>query len=313
MTLPFRQLSLFLLLLASCGVQAQTKAIDVVVSIEPVHSLVAGVMAGVAEPDLLIKGSQSPHDFSLRPSDMRALSAADLIVWVGPGLETALSGLLSKGGLHAKVLTLAGDDSPDLLPVREGADWESHGHPLPAEPADHETVHAGETDSHIWLSPRIARRIVQQVSDTLAQLDSTHADRYRDNAARLIARLQQLDDRLREQLEPVRERPYVVFHDAYHYFEQHYGLNAVGSVSINPERAPGARRIHELRQKILRLNARCVFTEPQFQPRLIGTLVEGTHAKVGQLDPLGSDLTPGTAAYFQLMQRLADNLVDCLK
>ena len=313
MSIPFRQLGLCLLLLASNIVRAQAKAIDVVVSIEPVHSLVAGVMAGVAEPELLIKGSQSPHEFSLRPSDMRALSAADLIVWVGPGLETALSGLLSKGGLHAKVMTLAGDDNPDLLPTREGVDWESHAHPMPAEPADHETAHADETDSHIWLSPRIARRIVQQVSDTLALMDSANAGRYRDNAARLIVRLQQLDDRLRAQLEPVRERPYIVFHDAYHYFEQHYGLNAVGSVSISPERAPGARRVHELRQKILQLNARCVFTEPQFQPRLIGTLVEGTHAKIGQLDPLGSDLTPGPEAYFQLMQRLADNLVDCLK
>ncbi|MEJ2592220.1 MAG: zinc ABC transporter substrate-binding protein, partial [Candidatus Thiodiazotropha sp.] len=275
--------------------------------------LVAGVMAGVAEPELLIKGSQSPHEFSLRPSDMRALSAADLIVWVGPGLETALSGLLGKGHLRANVMTLAGDDDPDILPMREGADWESHGHTMPVAPADHATAHVDESDSHIWLSPRIARRIVQQVSDALARMDSANAGRYRDNAARLITRLQQLDERLRAQLEPVRERPYIVFHDAYHYFEQHYGLNAVGSVSISPERVPGARRVHELRQKILQLNARCVFTEPQFQPRLIGTLVEGTHAKIGQLDPLGSDLTPGPEAYFQLMQRLADNLVDCLK
>lgn len=313
MTRPSSLIGICLILLAPLCTVARAKTLDVVVSIGPVHSLVAGVMEGVAKPGLLIQGSQSPHDFSLRPSDMRALSAADLIVWVGPGMETSLSRLLQKGALPAQVLTLTEGGGLDLMQRREGSEWESHDHASSSDQAGRANLHGDETDSHIWLSPRIAQRIVQRVSDRLAGMDGENAARYRANGARLIERLTQLDRRLQALLQPVRERPYIVFHDAYHYFERHYGLDAVGSVSIGPERAPGARRIHELRQKILRLNARCVFTEPQFEPRLVNTLVEGTQAKIGRLDPLGSDLTAGPEAYFQLMQRLAENLASCLK
>jgi zinc transport system substrate-binding protein len=306
-------IAICLILLAPFCSGAHAKAIDVVVSIGPVHSLVAGVMQGVAKPRLLIQGNQSPHDFSLRPSDMRALSAADLIVWVGPNMETSLSRLLDKGALHAQVMTLTESGDLDLMQRREGSEWAPHDHASSSDQAAHASLHEDETDSHIWLSPRIAQRIVQRVSDRLAGMDSENAARYRANGARLIERLTQLDRRLQALLQPVRTRPFIVFHDAYHYFERHYGLNAVGSVSISPERAPGAQHIHELRQKILRLNARCVFAEPQFEPKLINTLVEDTQAKIGQLDPLGSDLTPGPEAYFQLMQRLGESLATCLK
>lgn len=309
----FPAIGVFLLLLMAYSVGARATPPEVVASIGPLHSLVAGIMQGVAKPRLLIAGNQSPHDFSLRPSDMRALSQADLIVWVGPDMETALSRLLKRPDFETRVMTLTDSDGLDLMQVREGADWESHKHQTPPGQSPDETVHREENDSHIWLSPRIARQIVQRVSERLVEMDAANAEHYRTNSKQLIARLARLDIHLQALLEPVRKRPYVVFHDAYHYFEAYYGLNAVGSVSISPERMPGAQHIHELRQKITRLNARCVFAEPQFKPKLIHTLVEGTQAKIGQLDPLGSDLTAGPDAYFQLMRRLAENLAECLK
>ena len=284
---------------------------DVVVSILPIHSLVAGIMQGVGEPRLLITGQQSPHDFSLKPSDMQAIQRAQLIVWVGPAIETALANILEKGNHTARVVTLSDLLKHDALPTREGGDWEEHDHPSTEH--GHDDEHADAVDSHLWLSPLIAEQIVRQVTDALAQIDSANAERYRENRLALLLRLQQLDAELAEELLPARGVPYIVFHDAYHYFEQRYELNAVGSVSINPERAPGARHVHELRDKIIRLQARCLFAEPQFKPKLLQTLAEGSSVKIGQLDPLGSDLPPGPDAYFQLMRRLSHDLLTCLK
>lgn len=307
-----RLLPLLALLILSLPAWALEAAPKVVVSIKPVHSLVAGVMQGVADPELLIRGSQSPHDFSLRPSDMRKLQQADLVIWVGPNVESSLSTLFAKNQLDAGVVALTRMQGIDWLHPRDDAEWEARMHKH-AETADHGHDEPHGIDSHIWLSPAVARHIVEYVAELLIDLDKPHADSYRHNAGQLIERLDRLDSRLESMLAPVKGVPYVVFHDAYHYFEEQYGLNAVGSVSVSPDRQPGIRHIQELRSKITRLQARCVFSEPQFRPKLIATLIEGTDARVGQLDPLGTDLTAGTDAYFELMQRLADNLLQCLQ
>jgi zinc transport system substrate-binding protein len=143
----------------------------------------------------------------------------------------------------------------------------------------------------------------------LGDLDPAHQQRYAENSKKLQARLDKLDTELKTRLAPVRTTPYVVFHDAYHYFESAYGLNAVGSITIDPERAPGAKRIAEIREKIKDLQARCVFSEPQFESRLVQTVIEGTGARTGVLDPLGADLDPGENSYFVLLENLADNLI----
>jgi zinc transport system substrate-binding protein len=280
------------------------------VTIKPIHSLVAFLMQGVAQPSLLIQGGQSPHNFSLRPSDMRRLHQADLIVWVGPDVESALSNLLSDSQLAGRVVRLTGLPDMQWLSPRQHEEWEARKHKR--QHSEHEHSHDAEIDNHIWLSPLIASQIAQQLTEQLSEIDPAHAGQYRHNSQRLLQRLQQLDSELAAQLRPLKGVPYIVFHDAYHYFEQHYDLNAVGSVSVSPERQPGAHHIHDLRSKINRLQARCVFSEPQFRPKLVQTLVEDTQAGSGQLDPLGTGLEPGPEAYFQLMQQLADNLLQCL-
>ncbi len=309
--MPFRGLLLIVILCLSLQIQAAETLPRVVVTLKPIHSLTAFIMQGVAEPELLVQGGQSPHSFSLRPSDMRKLHQAQLVVWVGPDVESALSTLFNSGRLESEVVQLT--ELPDIhwLSPRRQEMWEArknHQHS-----SDHAHAHEAEIDSHIWLSPRIASQIARQLTELLAELDQAHARQYRDNGERLQQRLQRLDRELDAQLNPVKGVPYIVFHDAYHYLEDRYGLNAVGSVSINPERQPGAHHVHELRTKISHLQARCVFSEPQFRPKLVETLVEGTQAGIGQLDPLGSDLEPGPEAYFQLMHQLADNLLQCLQ
>jgi len=175
-------------------------------------------------------------------------------------------------------------------------------------------AHAGQQlNPHLWLSPKLAKQVVEVTATVLSEIDPPHQGAYRKNAERLFERLKQLDERLRAELAPVSEVPYLVFHDAYQYFEAVYHLNAVGSVTIDAERKPGIKRLLEMRDKIRRLNARCVFSEPQFEPKLVATIIEGTGARTGVLDPLGAKLSPGPESYFQLLDALADNLVRGLR
>lgn len=177
----------------------------------------------------------------------------------------------------------------------------------------HGDVRANDSlDTHIWLDPDNARAILTGVRDALSELDPGNSARYEANTREALQQLDRLEADLQTQLAEVADRPYIVFHDAYHYFEEAFGLNAVGSVTLNPERQPGARRIAELREKVEQLDAVCVFREPQFEPRLVASLVKGTSVRTGELDPLGATLDPGPQAYFELMRRLGDNMTECL-
>lgn len=285
----------------------------VVVTIKPIHALVAGVMAGVAEPELLIKGAGSPHDYSLRPSDAKLLSRAELVVRVGADFETFLNKTLAGLAGKARVVSLDGLPGLTLLPAREGGVWDEHEHGEAGEEKGHAESGHAETNLHLWLDPQNGRTIVAGLVKELAELDPANGERYRQNGAALDRRLVELDQRLARQLQPVADRPFVVFHDAFPYLEKRYQLRAVGSVTVSPGRAVGARRLSEIRAKIKTSGARCVFSEPQFEPKLAVMLSEGTGAGTGVLDPEGAGLTPGPEAYFQLLEGLGRSLRECLK
>jgi zinc transport system substrate-binding protein len=274
----------------------------VVVSILPLHSLAAAVMQGAGTPQLLVDGGSSPHAYSLRPSAAGALNEADLVVWVGPEMESFLVQPLARH--PGRVLTLL--EAPGVR-VLAGAHQADSG-PGPGHP------HAsGERDPHIWLDPRNAIAAAAAMTQVLSELDPERGGLYRANGERLQARLRGLDQGLEQRLQPLRGRPFLVFHDAYRYLEARYGLHSVGAVVTGPERRPGARRVRELRARIKASGARCVFSEPQFQSSLLTVLTEDSHARAAVLDPVGADLEPGPDAYFRLMNRLADQLVGCLQ
>ena len=306
--------SLILLCLFSPVWAADSPAPKVVVSIKPLHSLVAGVMQGVGEPLLLVKKG-SPHGYVLRPSEARALANAQLVVWVGHELESFLEKPLSTLGHKAQQLELSEQLADFLLAKRKGGIWEKpeHQHYSKGEPAGHDSQLQKNADLHLWLDPVLAKQIVSLTGKALAEIDPVHRSLYQANTTVMIEKLDRLNRTLEKQLEPVKDIPYIVFHAAYQYFEAAYGLNAVGSITIDPERRPGAKRMVEIRQKIKQLNARCVFSEPQFESRLVATVIEGTGAKTGILDPVGADIPVGPEAYFQLMTLLADNLYEGLK
>ena len=310
--------------------------IKVVTSIKPVHSLVSGVMVGVGVPSLIIDGAGSPHTYSLKPSQAKQLQDAKLVFWMGDELETFLEGPIENIAQNATAIKLIDAHGLKKIKFREGGMFDDHGHDDHDE-HDHEKhddhddeKHAkkehddhgdhdghddhghGEFDPHVWLDPVNAKAIVHEIEEALVKADPGHASIYEANAHKMMEKLDTLTAELREELEPVHEKGFIVFHDAYQYFEQRFDSAAIGSITVSPEAMPGAERVSELREKILELNATCVFSEPQFEPKLVETLVEGTGARTGVLDPLGATLAKGPDLYFQLIRNMASSMKKCL-
>jgi zinc transport system substrate-binding protein len=280
----------------------------VVVSVKPIASLVEGVMAGVGTPTVLVGGGQSLHTFSLKPSDARALNDANVVFWVGGRLETFLEKPLAALAGKAAVVTLAEVPGVTVLAGRNGGVWgeqhDVHDH------HDHADQH--NIDGHIWLDPHNAKAVVAAAQAALAKADPMNTPVYAANAKAVLEKLDALDVELQHNLAPISAKPFVVFHDGYQYFEKRYGLNALGSLTVSPDRAPGAKRVAEIKAKIVSAKALCVFAEPQFEPKLIATLIEGTPAKAETLDPEASTLAQGPGLYFDLMRGLSERLVRCL-
>ncbi len=285
---------------------------DVIASIKPIHSLVAGVMGEAGAPRLMVADAASPHMYQMRPFEAKALRDADLIVWVGETMEIFLDRPIANLGAGAAVVTLHEAAGMRLLPNREGGIWdEAEAEAHVEEHDDHGHDH-GEFDAHVWLDPGNARRIVDLVAGALSRIDPDRAETYRDNAETMRKRIDALEASLRERLAPVRQRAFVVFHDGYRYFEEAFDLNGIGAVTVDPARPPGAKRLAELRAAIVQRDVRCVFTEPQFTPDLVRTVVEGTGVRTGTLDPLGTDAEPGAAAWFAIMNGLGAAVAGCL-
>ena len=311
----FLSRALCLAILAPClggAAHAQTAAPAVVVTVKPIHSLVAAIMDGVALPDLIIPGAASPHSFTLRPSDARRIERAAVIIWVGEGLESFMRQPLAALGHRARIIALAEIPGLTLLKTRQGGAWETDAHDHGPKNSTGQDATA-ENDLHLWLDIGNARRLAAAVAGVLGDIDPGQAARYRANLSGLDARLAALDDELRKRLAPVRGKPFIVFHDAYHYFESRYGLAAAGSITVSPDRRPSAKRLREIRARIATSGARCVFREPQFAPKLVDTVIEGTATRIGVLDPLGAEIAPGPGAYFTIMRNLGENLIACLE
>jgi zinc transport system substrate-binding protein len=342
--MDFKKFAIAIGAVSLTNISAAKADIEVVTSIKPVHSLVSGVMAGVGNPSVIIEGAGSPHTYSLKPSQAKQLQDAKLMFWMGDELETFLEGPIENIAQNATAIKLIDAHGLKKIKFREGGMFDDHGHDDHNEhdhekhdEHDHEKhddhddeKHAkkehddhgdhdghddhghGGFDSHVWLDPVNAKAIVQEIEEALVKADPEHASTYKANAHKMMDKIDSLTAELREELEPVHEKGFIVFHDAYQYFEQRFDLAAIGSITVSPEVMPGAERVSELRKKISDLSATCVFSEPQFEPKLVETLVEGTGARTGVLDPLGATLTKGPDLYFQLLRNMASSLKKCL-
>ena len=324
---------------AAFGWTAMADEVRVVATINPVHSLVSGVMVGVGAPHLIVRGASSPHDFSMRPSDAEKLEQADVVFLIGKYLEASLAGPIGTLAVDAEIVELAETDGLVRRPLREGGNFEAdrdhvHGGDAQDEGGhddghDHEDDHDADSDGgdadrggnedehgnfdlHVWLDPVNAQVMVGEIAEALARADPGNAETYSSNAAALKHRLEELQTEIAAQVSPVRGAPFIVFHDGYRYFEDRFGVVAVGSAVVSADRSPGVRRIRELQNKVRDLEVKCVMTEPQFEPRLVDVIVEGTDAKAGAVDPLGATIDSGPDLYFTLLRNMAASFEDCL-
>ncbi|HSF93841.1 MAG TPA: zinc ABC transporter substrate-binding protein [Thermohalobaculum sp.] len=278
---------------------------EVAASIAPVHALTARVMQGAGTPRLLLPPGASPHDHALRPSDAAALQRAALVVRIGPGLEPWLDRTLEVLAAEAQVLRL--DSTPGLtrLELREGAAFAEHDHGSADAPED-------EIDPHLWLDPENARLWLAEIAKALEEVDPANAALYQANAAAAEAELDAVSARIAARLAPLRGRPFIVFHDAFHYFENRFEIEAAGAVALSSARPPGPARLSAIRAHIAETGARCLFAEPQFPARLVATVAEGTAIRAAVLDPLGASLKPGPELYPDLLEGIAEGLAGCL-
>lgn len=283
--------------------------LSVVVTIKPLHALVAQVMAGAGTPQLLVQGAGSAHTYALKPSDAAKLNQADIFFRMSEVMEPFTAKVAKSLPKRVQVVTLQDTPGLELLPRRTGSTFEDeHSHEN-----DHGHEHAHATiDGHAWLDPVNAKLMADRIAQALSAKEPAKAAVYRANADALKAKLDALSAELARDLAPIAGKPFVVFHDGLQYFERRYGLKAVGSIAVSPEVAPSAKRLSTLRKRVASLGAGCVFAEPQFNTRLPDNLVEGTRARTGTVDPEGAKIEPGPDLYFALLRNLAKDLRACL-
>lgn len=287
--------------------------LNVVVTTKPIHSLVTRLMTGIGTPKLLVDGPASPHAFSLKPSHARAINNSDVFIRVSESVEPFTGKIIKALPDTVRVVTLEDAPGIKLLDVRDSSNFEHHAESDEDSGAGEADGHHGAIDGHIWLDPDNAKAIVAYMAEILAELSPADAAKLQRNAAQLNADIDALTLELQEKTKSVRDKPIIVFHDAFQYFGKRFGVDAVGSITVSPQVPPSAKRLTELRRKIRALDVVCVFAEPLFQPRLITTVTEGTKARPGTLDPSGMMLPAGRDLYFELMRDLAAGLKSCLE
>ena len=302
-----RLFSIFVAFVASFLLIGSAQAdVKVLTSIKPLQLIAAAVQDGVAIPEVLLPPGASPHNYALRPSDVRKVQSVDLVYWIGPDMEGFLPRVLNGRTLPS----VAVQDLPGLKLRRFAED--SHSHAEEADEHDHDH-RPGSLDAHLWLSPMNARVIANKMAADLSAVDPANAARYQSNLKAFDERLDALDLRLKARLAGIAGKPYFVFHEAFDYFEEAYGLKHTGVFSVAAEVQPGAQHVAAMRTRLQEVGKTCVFSEPPLRPRLAETLVSGLPVKLAELDALGG-YTPATAqGYEQVLEKLGNDLAGCLE
>ena len=319
--------------------------VKVVTSIKPLHSLASYLMDGVGKPDLIVDGFNSPHGFSMKPSHAKMLQNADLIFWVGEGLENFLEKPLSSIAKKAEKIELIEIKGLNVLKFRERNIFEEHDHDDHAKKEDdhddhddhakkeddhddhddhdkkedghddhdghedHEGHAHGEYDPHIWLDPLNAKVILKEMTEHLIENDSKNAPTYKSNLDKALKDIDKLTmDVMTELNQSVAS---IVFHDAYQYFEKRFNVNILGAFTVNTDVMPGAEQLAEIREIIEHDKVKCVFSEPQFNPDIIKAVAKDMNIKTGVIDPLGATLKQGKDLYFNLITNMSASFKGC--
>ena len=297
-----------------------TETTGVISTIQPINSLVSAVIGNTGKSITIIPSEQSPHDFKLKPSDVKVLQNGNIIFYVSNHLESSVTKVFKNLPKNIKLINLMEESGINHLAIRDNAAWERHDHhgddhddhDKHGKKHDDHDDHEKEDDVHIWLSPDNAIKIVQKVNKVLSLYFPENSKIYNDNTTKFIDKIRNLKMELVKELSPIKNKPYIVFHDAYQYFEKTFELNAVGSVALEGDIASSPKQISIIKDKIVKSKASCVFQEPQFDSKLVKIVVEGTDAKIGTLDPLGVNISENKDFYLQLLTNMTKSLKECL-
>lgn len=282
---------------------------QVTTDIPVTHSLVTRVMAGIGTPDLIVNRGASPHDYSLRPSNAASLEAADLVFWISSELTPWLEGALKTLAADAKVIELMDAKGSTVLPFREGSTFETHSHRHKHDEDEHATANI---DPHGWLDPDNGKTWLDVIATELSKIDPENTDIYFDNVSQGKTDIDAVISEIDATLATFRGTNFIVYHDAYQYFERRFDVLAAGSISMGDVSDPSPARIAEIHQTVEELDMTCVFSEPQFNPELVATVVDGTKARARVIDPLGTRLTLGADFYLNLLRNIAQTMASCL-
>ena len=338
----FIKKSIFIILVSFFFSFSAKAEVNVVTTIKPLHSLVSSVMKGVGEPSLIIEGTNNPHTFVFKPSHAEMIENADIVFWIGEDLEAFMEKPLDSLAKNAKTIAFMDLASIEKLKFREqnifddhddhghddhddhghkdddhddhddhdGHDDEHDGHDDHDDHAGHHDGHNhGEFDAHIWLDPANAKEMVLEISHELSELDPSNKSKYEDNASKTIAALDTLIEEVDNSLS--KDISYIVFHDAYQYFETRFGVKSAGALTLNPDVLPGAKQIADIQDLINDKGIKCIFSEPQYNPKIIETLGNDMNISTGVMDPLGAYIDPGPTMYVELINEIANSIKEC--
>ena len=311
-----------------------TETTGVISTIQPINSLVSAIIGNTGKSITIIPSEQSPHDFKLKPSDVKVLQNSNIIFYVSNHLESSITKVFKNLPKNIKLINLMEESGVNHLAIRDNDAWERHDHhghddhdvhdkhgkkhddhddhDKHEKKHDDHDDHEKEDDVHVWLSPDNAIKIVQKVNKVLSLYFPENSKIYNDNTTKFIDKIRNLKMELIKELSPIKHKPYIVFHDAYQYFEKTFELNAVGSVALEGDIASSPKQISIIKDKIVKSKASCVFQEPQFDSKLVKIVVEGTDAKIGTLDPLGVNISENKDFYLQLLTNMTKSLKECL-
>ena len=338
----FIKKSIFIILVSFFFSFSAKAEVNVVTTIKPLHSLVSSVMKGVGEPSLIIEGTNNPHTFVFKPSHAEMIENADIVFWIGKDLEAFMEKPLDSLAKNAKTIAFMDLASIEKLKFREqnifdnhddhghddhddhghkdddhddhddhdGHDDEHDGHDDHDDHAGHHDGHNhGEFDAHIWLDPANAKEMVLEISHELSELDPSNKSKYEDNASKTIAALDTLIEEVDNSLS--KDISYIVFHDAYQYFETRFGVKSAGALTLNPDVLPGAKQIADIQDLINDKGIKCIFSEPQYNPKIIETLGNDMNISTGVMDPLGAYIDSGPTMYAELINGIANSIKEC--
>lgn len=273
-------------------------ASTILTSFKPIQMIVTELTQGVSEPDAVMDSNASPHDYALKPSDVKKVQQADMVIWFGPDLEAFLTKVVKS---NDNVITIS--EIPNINLKEFGEDSHDHHH----DGHDH-----GSHDPHFWLGTDQVEVASSYITGKLVELDPQNTDTYNKNLENFLKQLAKKKSSIEAQLAPVKDKGYYVFHDAYSYYEDEFGLNKLGHFTVSPERKPGAKTLISIKKTLAKQDVQCVFSEPQFTPAVIESVVRGSSTQKGQLDPIGSNIEVGKGSYFEFLQQLTDSYSNCL-